>query len=174
MPTQSVLFRTIKPAKAIKASVFNQFAKAELERIADGMLKDFLKTTRTWKHKPKFKKIIKFTGEPKRAEVTTTDRIYGYVNFGTPPHIIRPRKKGGVLVFPAKSTPKTTPRLISSRAGSSSKQLVFAREVRHPGIKARRFDLEITKKWRPQFKARMQVAYNKAARASGYMVGRKI
>lgn len=45
-----------------------------------------------------------------------------FVNDGTPPHIIRPRRPGGVLRFRA--------------AGG---QVVFARFVRHPGTRARPF-----------------------------------
>lgn len=65
---------------------------------------------------------------------TITDRALGvtadlrsdvsyaeYVHDGTQPHIIRPRRRGGVLRF---------------RAGG---QIVYARFVRHPGTRARPF-----------------------------------
>lgn len=167
-------FRTIRPSKKMKASVFNNEVKTELQKVADGILKDFAKTTRTWTHKPKFKKKVRSTGQPKKVEVWTSDKIYKYVNDGTKKHVIRPKKKGGVLVFPAKSTPKTTPMLISSKKGSRGKKLIFAKEVQHPGTKARKFDKVISKKWKPRFYKALQKAYRTAARKSGFHSTRRI
>jgi len=45
----------------------------------------------------------------------------GYVEFGTKPHVIRPKTPGGVLVFKMNGT------------------LVYAKKVNHPGTKAQPF-----------------------------------
>lgn len=54
----------------------------------------------------------------------------GYVEFGTKPHDIKPKKPGGVLVF------------------SAGGQKVFARVVHHPGTKAQPFVQESFEAWR--------------------------
>lgn len=53
-----------------------------------------------------------------RTRITNSAAHATYLNNGTPPHVIRPRKPGGVLVF-------------TNKAG----QIVFAREVHHPGTR---------------------------------------
>lgn len=53
----------------------------------------------------------------------------GYVEFGTRPHQIRPRKPGGSLVF---------------KVGDKT---VFARVVNHPGTKAQPFVMEAFQAW---------------------------
>lgn len=53
-----------------------------------------------------------------RTRITNSAEHASYLNNGTRPHVIRPRKPGGVLVF-------------TNKAG----QIVFAREVHHPGTR---------------------------------------
>lgn len=53
-----------------------------------------------------------------RTRITNTAEYATYLENGTRPHIIRPKRPGGVLVF-------------QNKAG----QTVFAREVHHPGTR---------------------------------------
>lgn len=53
-----------------------------------------------------------------RTRVSNTAQHATYLENGTPPHIIRPKKPGGVLVF-------------TNKAGA----LIFARQVHHPGTR---------------------------------------
>jgi hypothetical protein len=113
-----------------------------LEGAAKDAKVDFGVTTQTWQTKPVF------TIERKTAEriVSTTDEIYGFVNDGTPPHIIVPHSTT-VLTFGVGGAPKTAPRVIGSRGGSRGATIVRAKVVHHPGTEARQFDEAISKKW---------------------------
>lgn len=115
---------------------------------------DFGVSVQTWKHKADFSISSPATYTRR---VATDDPIYGYVNDGTRPHIIRP-KGGGVLVFKTPFTPKTLPNQIMSRAGSVGSTTVRARGVNHPGTKPRAFDKAIKEKWDKQFGVVMQRA----------------
>lgn len=129
-----------------------------LTNAMNGMAKDiqldFKVTTQTWKHKVDF--AISSPSAYRRI-VATDDEIYGYVNDGTRPHIIRP-KGGGVLVFKTPFTSKTLPRAIMSRGGSTGSTEVRTKVVNHPGTTARDFDQAIAQKWDKQFGTIMQRA----------------
>lgn len=97
--------------------------------------------TRTWQHRPDFNiQVLAESSGRARVSVTTTSEIFGYVNEGTRPHFIAPKKRGGVLAFNSKFSPKSTPGSLQARRGSSGPPMVFSRGVHHPGTKARRFD----------------------------------
>lgn len=83
------------------------------------------------------------------ATVGVSDRFVTMVNFGTRPHVIRPRDPGGVLAFQIGYTPKTRPGVIPSRPGGRSGETVFARKVNHPGTEPRRVDLAVQQKNQP-------------------------
>jgi hypothetical protein len=57
-----------------------------------------------------------------------------FLEFGTKPHVIRPRTKG-VLSWPANASG----RRLSGRARTSSGRRIFARVVHHPGTKPQPF-----------------------------------
>jgi len=107
--------------------------------------------------------------------VFTDNEIYGYVNDGTRPHPIFP-KKAKALAFQwggkGSYTPKTTPRVIGSRAGGPSGPTVYRPYVQHPGTKGRHFDEEIEKLMQPRFKRAMEKAMSDARKKSGHAIGR--
>lgn len=144
--------------------------KAELERelgaTGEFMRRDFEKTTASWKHKPVFVVIVE-AGPPAVVIVVTEDEIYGWVDRGTPEHIILP-KRAKNLKFSSGYRAKTTPGVIGSSAGGPFGPSVFSKGVIHPGTKARNFSKEIAKIWEPKFKARMSTAMGRAAKASGH------
>lgn len=119
---------------------------------------DFEVTTQTWKHQPKFE--IKLIGH-KAALVYTTDQRYNWINDGTDPYVIRP-KRAARLRFTVPFRAKTVPGAIRSRKGSHGRKVVYARVVHHPGIAARKFDEAVQKKWQPQFPIIMQQALDSA------------
>lgn len=98
---------------------------------------DLLKgATNTWANQPKF--TIKVDRAAGTATVGTTHKVFRYVNDGTKPHIIRPRRKASLRfgsVFAAKSSPNSLTSGIGKRGGTP----VFAQFVNHPGAKARNF-----------------------------------
>lgn len=128
-----LVFNALKLARAIENT---------LEGAAKDVKVDFDTTTQTWKERPEF------TIERKAGvrTVATDDEVYGYVNDGTPPHVITAHGPGG-LVFGVPSSPKTRVRVIGSRAGSQGSSIVHTRQVHHPGTQARAFDDAIKGKW---------------------------
>jgi len=167
----ALVFKEIKPQRlridAMRLALLNPMRK-----VGTGIKSDFEKTTATWDHKVKFERQISLAGGP-HVEIFTTDEIYGYVDKGTKPHDIwagfytgKSDKK--VLAFASKSTPKTKPNVIGSFSGSRGRVDTFRPHVRHPGGKPRNFSKEITKKWQPRFKRRMEKAMSQAAKASGH------
>ena len=134
-------------------------------KAGEGMYKDFQETVKSWKHKVVFKKaLISFTS----IEITTTDEIYGYVDQGTKPHVIRPKRPGGMLAFASAFSPKTKPRVLSSGAGHVGPVDTFRQEVQHPGTEAREFVDAIFEKWEPAYRKEMEKAMKDAAKASGH------
>jgi len=124
-----------------------------LNGVALDIQVDFYVTTQTWQHKPSFP--ISSPSDYRRI-IATDDPIYGYVNDGTRPHVIRP--KGKALRFNTPFRPKTLPNQIMSGPGSKGSATVFSRGVNHPGSKARKFDVAIQIKWDRQFRDIMQRA----------------
>ena len=110
-----------------------------VHELAQEALGLYQKTTATWKRQPTFEAQHRSTG---RWTVGTDDRIYGWVDQGTRPHIITARN-ALVLRFTVPFTAKTKPRHITSYAGSRGNQWVSKRSVQHPGTQARHFSKTI-------------------------------
>jgi len=159
--------KPIHPSK-LNLPAMQQELEDEANSIADDIMLDFLLTTGTWEHDVKFEKIVQVGPDSIEILVDTDDEIYGYVNNGTRPHVILPKKEGGVLAFPSAYSAKTTPGIASSHAGGSSGETVFAKGVLHPGTEARKFDEIISKDWEKRFKSRLQEAMKRVAVASGH------
>lgn len=140
-----------------------EYARALNETIEEAN-RDFKKTIRTWRTKPGF--LIRRASPVKlKAQVFTTNEIYFYVTRGTRPHIIRP-KNAAALSFRSGFQPKTTPRMIRSDAGRRFGPRVFARQVHHPGTKARDFDVVIAKRLRTKLTDEMRLANRRLAQRS--------
>lgn len=141
----------IKPnAKKVLFTRFADAARQGLEDAADGALKDFQSTTKTWKHDVTFEKKARKDGYDIGPTGGATE-IYGYVDQGTRAHRIIARRAKR-LRFGVGGSPKTRPGAIGSGSGSAGKGAVFARAVNHPGSKARGFSKLIRAKWAAQTK----------------------
>lgn len=130
-----------------KAINFNRFATAAqrgLRDAAEDAVKDFEKTTATWKTAVVF--TIK---EQKDGFVIGTDnRIWIYGDKGTRAHrIVAHRKR---LRFGIGGRAKTRPGFIGSQAGARGGGQVFARAVNHPGTTARGWSKLIAAKYKAQ------------------------
>jgi len=166
MPT--IRAKVIKPkkldVKAMRAAILDG-----LQEVARDVDEDFAKTYATWKRKPKFKTEIKIWDRGGRFQVSTDDEIYGYVDRGTKPHIIRP-KRAQKLFFKGGYSAKTTPRVIGSSSGGANGPDVFANVVRHPGTKAREFAETLKEKYQKTFGKSMLKALKSAVQKSGHAV----
>lgn len=165
----AIVVKEIKPAR-FKDEAFTAAMQAVAKEVGREMVLDFRETTRTWKHKPKFE-LLTAVNPNVEVLVGTDDEIYGYVNDGTRPHTIRP-KRAKALAFKwggkGSYMPKTKPKVIGSTPGGPRGPQVAFPEVHHPGTEARNFDDEIEKKWRPKFRRLCEAAMKSGAAKSGH------
>ena len=123
-----------------------QASARELRLIMGGAMKeigqrtrrDYERPTRTWQHKPHIIEEVETRGGKFEVMVGTDDEIFRFVDQGTRPHLIFPRK-AKALRFVGGFRAKTTPGGLNSGQGGARGPLRFAAYVRHPGIKPRRF-----------------------------------
>ena len=164
----TVTWKPILP-KALKVDAVRLELLNALRKSGRHIRKDFNQTTKSWKKKPKFEMAVSLKLPPgPQVSVTTDNEIFGYVDQGTKPHPIKPKKPGGVLVFQPLYTAKTAPGIIGSGQGGSSGDSVFAKGVMHPGTEARRFSKTIAKAHSKKFARLMQEAINRGIRKSGH------
>lgn len=109
------------------------------------LLRDFESTVRTWTHKPTFDVTITQAGGDYSVTAGTDDEIYGYVDGGTKPHVIRP-KRSKYLRFSSGYKAKTRVGVIGSNDGGSFGDDVFSKGVYHPGFEGRKFAERIQKR----------------------------
>lgn len=150
--------KSIKP----KTTVGNYKAtlKAiEAAKIAEteDVVKDFEKTWKTWRHKPRVTVRITKDG----AETRVNDQVWNWLDQGTKPHVIMPRRAKR-LRFQLGFTPKTRVGSLSSGGGGSSGPTVFSRGVNHPGTKARGWSELIQEASEKRFPGRVQIEITKA------------
>lgn len=159
-----LLLKEINP-KRLKADVFRLEFLTELNKIRREVKKDFEKTTATWKEQPKFEAEISLMHPGPTVLVGTDDEIYNYVDRGTKPHIIRPKRRGGKLAFtwggPGSYRAKTKPRTLASYPGGATGATTVLPIVHHPGTEAREFSQTIAEVWKSKYKRRMEAALKK-------------
>jgi hypothetical protein len=97
------------------------------------------------KNKPDFFTTgIKFVGTRAEVEYSTESAPFVLVDGGTKAHD-QVAKNAPFMKFPARNIPKTRPGQLASFASFESKEMVSAKKVRNPGIKARNFTEEVGK-----------------------------
>ena len=157
----------------------DSIARKEIERVLDERVKPALvksheKVVEDWTTKITFqaRKVIKPdvitvyvypTGENKN--------IWYYVDQGTKPHPITPKKPGGMLVFPwggpGSYVSKTLAKPARTVVGGGyvrNPQTVRAKRVQHPGTEGRNFTGQIANEIKPDFKREMENAFRRTAR----------
>ena len=172
----AVVFKAIKPSR-FDDKKFRQDMRHAAEAEGRKILKDYQAIVRTWEHKPEFKvstSVAAQTGgvllEVWTDSKTEEGQIFKFVDEGTKPHEIWPKRQGGVLAFASAFTPKTRPRTLSSGAGKRGPVDTFRPYVQHPGTEAREYTETIEQKWQKPFAKDMQDAMNKAARESPHHI----
>jgi hypothetical protein len=162
-----VLFKKISPSsfndKAIYASLVSG-----MNDVVDEANDVFQSTVKDFSSKPNFEKNVKTESNKISGSVLTDDENYRRLNYGTRPHVIRPRRPGGMLVFRVPFKSKTTLTRLPSRAGSRGNNVIFARKVNHPGFKARKYEDRVTSKMKKPFNKIMNASLNTGAKKSGH------
>jgi len=171
----AIVMKAIRP-KRFKGETYRQYAIELAKEVEKEALGDFQETVKTWKHEVKFEHQHRVDDKAVEVMVGTDDEIYGYVNYGTKPHpifagIYTGKSNKKTLAFPSAFSPKTTPNVIGSQAGSRGGSTVFAPYVDHPGTKARNFDKIIAKKWGKRLRDRVVKLTRDFARASAHYAG---
>lgn len=161
----ALVFKEIRPSR-LREDTMRLTLLNEMRKVGTGIKASFNETTKTWNRKPVFEEQISLAGGP-QVEIYTTDEIYGYVDQGTRPHVIRP-VKAKALRFQSGYKAKTIPGVIGSQNGGSFGDTVFSKGVQHPGNAPRNFSKEIEKIWTPRFKRAMEAAMSQVAKASGH------
>lgn len=160
--------KVIKPAKLKEKEMRLELLNG-LRTVARAVERDYKETVKTWKTKPEFETIVTLRGGKAEFLVGTDNEIYRYVDEGTKPHPIFP-KKAKFLRFQSGYSAKTTPGIIGSTSGGRSGSEVFSRGVQHPGTKPRKFSELINKKYKSRFKDEMHDSMKRAAKKSGHAV----
>lgn len=135
---------------------------------------EFQAVTRDWKTPVNWAIKVRVTQAEIRAEIVPTGKgktIFGYVDKGTRPHVIKPkgqrRRRGGaaLLAFQTGYDARTQP-VAQANAGSgrASGGWVFARQVNHPGTAARLFSETIHKQTDPEFRRMVENLMRRMAR----------
>ena len=155
--------QAIKPKHVDRAKVFDAVIEHRYDVLAGQIKRDFEDITETWEHKPKFNIRKTKRSGVLGITVTTSDRIFGYVNHGTEPHTITP-VNAPALRFQSGYKAKSRPGWIGSQDGGSYGDTVFAQAVNHPGTEARKFDVAIARRRQKSLQSQLNQDLAKAAR----------
>lgn len=138
------------PSTQYKPEVFFKDMQRRAKNTRSQIKRDFEQTTKHWKTPVEFDISTRRQGDSYIFSASTDNEIYGYVNDGTEPHIIR-AKNAPFLVFRTGGTAKTTVGQLKSGKGSRGNNWVSKKEVHHPGTEARKFDEIIAKRFRERW-----------------------
>lgn len=146
---------SIKPKKWprwLDATQAKKLVEDTLDDAAKEAERLFLQPVTHWKDQPTFEIRTK----PNERVITTRHRKYIWTNNGTRRHIIRAKRRA--LRFSPNSIAKTEPRNLRPYTGMVGAVKAYAKFVRHPGTKARRFNLEVKPKARTFYVDRLKAA----------------
>jgi hypothetical protein len=97
-----------------------------------------------------------------------TSDIFRYVDLGTPPHIIRPKRAKALRFFwggPGSYKPKTAPAGQPKRlAGGQPVDVVFTLKVKHPGTEPREISQRIQERTYDDFRREIENAFRRIQR----------
>jgi len=169
-----LLLKNVRKGKRRAALTdLNNITRKALEKALDSEVKPALIKSHNlvvadWKNKPEFRtrKVIR----PERITMTVfpigpAAEIYGYVDQGTKPHIIKP-VRAPLLVFQTgyKSKTLANPARTVSGGGIATGPTVRAKLVHHPGSEAREFSKTIAGDIEPDFKRIIENTFRTVSR----------
>lgn len=157
----------LPPKKIFDARKFDRAVDDGLRKTMNAGKGLFQRTTRNFRTVDVIFTVDVESGRG-QASVGTNNRIYGFITHGTRPHLIVPVRAKFLVFGEGKYSPVTTPGKLGSRrvgtglqgAGGVARP-IFAKRVRHPGTKARRFEEEVAKRLQPILTANMKSAFLK-------------
>lgn len=141
----SLKLAAITPKNVPQAKEYLRAIEQAYRKTTNLTQRDLQSTVKTWDHDVDFVVVEDRSGGDYELTAGTDDKIYGYVNDGTKPHVITP-KKSRFLSFRGGYSAKTRVGVIGSRAGGASGAKVVARSVKHPGFPGRNFIAVIRKR----------------------------
>lgn len=149
---------------------FQNAIKEELEIPAKKVTAKHRRVVSSWKNKPIFSYRITVNGKQVRLTVFPKGagrQQYMWVNSGTEPFVIRP-KNGKFLRFQTGYSPKSSAETSSYTFGGGERSgaWVSAKQVNHPGIKARKFSDKFAKEVLPDMRQVTENAFRRAATRS--------
>lgn len=175
-----------KPKSAdIQRRIIRQEVVTGLKPIAKSYQQSFERVVSNWSSgsKPKFKTDIKVTtdkieiltvvrrGQRLPNSNSTTADLWKWIDqTGTRPHKIKPKKAGGKLrfVWGGKGSYQSKTDANPARYGGSGVvrggQVVYRKEVEHPGFKPRKFTEAISRDLLPVFRKGIDAAYKRGLR----------
>lgn len=159
----NVRLYAITPQHLPKAAEYVAVMQRAAQKSANAAKRDLQTTTRTWQHKPPFDVVVAQTEREYTVAAGTDDAIYGYVDGGTRPHIIRPRRSR-YLRFRVGGRPKTRVGVIGSFPGAPGTDWRSAYFVLHPGTGARRFTTTIARRRQKSLEQDIRQGIAKVAR----------
>jgi hypothetical protein len=125
---------------------YPEWVQEGINRTVQDIRADLERSTATWTHDVDFDVSISRQGKTVTTTVGTDDEIFGYVDRGTKPHIITPKRPGYPLRFRSGYKAKTIPGRIWSRPGGSFGNMIHAMVVHHPGFPGRHILETVTRK----------------------------
>jgi len=128
---------------------FPDMVQDGINRTVRDISADLARSTATWNHNVDFNVSITRSGRTMRTRIGTDDEIFGYVDRGTRPHIITPRRPGYPLRFMSGYKAKTIPGKIWSQPGGAFGNIVRAMVVHHPGFPGRHILRTVMQKHEP-------------------------
>jgi len=132
-----------------------------LEKEVKNVQREYKTTTRTFKMSVVFKARV---GQY-QAQVWTNNKIYGYLDEGTRPHIIRAKNAPTLAFNTAGFVSKTKPNSINTRAGRAARPpKAFPKQVMHPGFPPRNFTKIIQKRSEKRYANNVRKAVKNALR----------
>jgi hypothetical protein len=162
-----ISMRAIKPKK-FEPYVFRQQQEQAFRDIGAKVARRYEKTVETWDaDRPTFKVSMMYKSYLWLRVLLTGSEMgikkWNWLNAGT-------RVRRALMSDDWQS--KTAPNDYQSGPGQG--RVVFiSRDLELPGIKARRWSKMADKEFRPEFKAKVQAAYNEAAKRSGHRAKRR-
>lgn len=127
-------------------------------------------TTRYWSKQPRWKSEVSFAGGD-AALYTYPEgeaaKIWNWSDKGTRSYWIYPRR-ANCLAFNANYQSGSTPNTLKTAPSRSGGPIVYARAVRHPGIKARNWTITVIKLRYKDFKEEMNEAIAEGLRKGGW------